>query len=215
MRNLRLCCLVALALFATSARSWASFGDFTYNATLTPGTIASPAGDMMVVLTGQTQKSLNAAGPGGVMADAGMICLMSEPTATGTETFGGQYTIDLFLTDTDSGKSATFALTPPLGLTAQISIPAGAPDSAVTTTDLPPMQSQVIGSTLYTVSAMPSDYFMQPGPPADKGAAGTPGGFMVDIAASPVPEPASVGLLGGLAALLIRRRRRVVPVVSA
>ena len=113
---------------------------------------------------------------------------MSEPFDPSSETVDVHYTISLVLTDQPSGRSATFDLTPPLGLTAQVSIPQIGSATAAHD-DRPPAgrNSASIGSTQYTVSAMPSDYFTEPGPPTDKGA-GPTGGFSVWVTASPVPS---------------------------
>ena len=203
--------IVALLMAWTAARAGAAFGDFTYHTAMTPDALMSPAGDMMAMFTGQTPASLNADSPGGVAAHAGMVCLMSDPGTTGSGTISGQYTINLFITDTDSGQSGTFALTPSQGLVSQITIPSGGIATATTTSDLPPSESAVIGSALYSVSAFPNDFFTPPGAPLDKGEPGPTGGFLLHISATPAPEPAMLSTFVCIVGALSRRRRAAPP----
>jgi len=200
--------VVAVVVAATAPRASAAFGDFTYRTTITPAEISSPAGDMMLTMGGQSASSLNAASVGGAAAHAGGICLIGSSSASGAETISGQYTIDLFLTDTDSGQSGTLALTPPRGLLSQVTIPPAGDATAVTTSDLPPVESALIGSALYTVSAS-ADFFIPPGAPLDKGRPGLTGGFVLHVVAAAVPEPAMTGLFCGIMIFLRRRRCRV------
>lgn len=192
-------------MLVSSSLSAARFGEFAMRSTLTPDTAASASGHTMVMLGGLT--NMDSYGAGGVLTDVGTVCLMSEPFDPSSETVNVHYSISLVLTDQPSGRSATFDLTPPGGLTAQVTIPQIGSATSHTITDLPPQETQLIGSTQYTVSALPSNYFTEPGPPTDKGA-GPTGGFNVWITAAPVPEPATcAAALLGLAAAAIRRRR--------
>ena len=187
----------------SSSLAGARFGEFGIRSTLTPDTAASASGQTMVMLGGIT--NMDSYGAGGVLTDVGTVCLMSEPFDPSSETVNVHYTISLLLTDQPSGRSATFVLTPPLGLTAQVTIPQVGNAASHTVTDLPPAETQLIGSTEYTISALPSDYFIEPGPPTDKGA-GPTGGFSVWITASPVPEPALLAIVAiGICAASRRR----------
>jgi len=194
------------SLLLTSTAFGAKFGEFALRSTLSPDTAASASGQTMVMLGGINNMDLFGAAPG-TAAQVGTVCLMSEPFDPSSETVAVHYTISLTLIDQQSGQSATLDLIPPAGLSADVTIPAHGNAISHTITDLPPTVSALIGSAEYTVSALPSDYFIEPGPPTDKGA-GPTGGFTLWITATPVPEPASLAtFFASLAAIALRRRR--------
>jgi hypothetical protein len=167
--------------------------------------MASPTGFAMASLGGQPITTLSA-GSGTVDAHAGMICLMTESGVYSSDAINAPYTIDLLLTDSDSGQSHTFSLTPTKGLTSNVAFPLVGNATATTTTDLPPAVSDVVGSTLYTISADPQKYFSPPGVPEDKGRPGLTGGFILEVSAAPAPEPGLCVVIAALP-LLLRRRR--------
>ena len=200
------CSLLALAVLLVPATAPAAqFGEFAMRSALTPDTAASASGQTMVMLGGTTDMDLFGAAPG-VRVPVGTVCLMSEPFDPSTETVIVHYTIAVTITDQQSGHSATLDLVPPAGLTAQVTIPAVGAATSHTITDLPATVSAQIGSAEYTLSALPADYFTEPGPPSEKGA-GDVGGFGVWVSASPIPEPAALALPAALAASTLRRRR--------
>jgi hypothetical protein len=197
---------ICAGLLAAPPVMGARFGEFAMRSTLSPDTAASASGQTMVMLAGTNNMDLFGAAPG-VRTQVGTVCLMSEPFDPASESVTVRYTISLTLIDQLSGESATLGLTPPAGLTADVTIPTRGNAISHTVTDLPATVSARIGSAEYTVSALPGDYFTEPGPPNDKGA-GDVGGFSLWITATPVPEPATcLSLPGAFASIAIRRRR--------
>jgi len=211
--------MLAASTLVAGQQAHAAFADFQYGTTVTPSpinpTASVPAQGSVINQAGvgtypaPTGAVTNAAvnGPLGSDITVGTITVTDLGLGAYTDTYGPTViTVNLALRDVDSTAVGLFTFAGILS--GQVSSNGTTSAAAIFNPFVAQSQTQLIGSTLYTVRIIPSKAFTAPGSPPS-GGTGLAGTYSFNVVAA-VPEPASVGLLalGGVALAFGYRRHK-------
>jgi hypothetical protein len=221
-RMFGLAVLVAVVAQAAERQAMAGFADFQYGTTVTPspinptasvpaqGSVLNQAGVGSYPAPSGIVNNAAVLGPLGVDITVGTLTVTDLGLGAYTDTYGPTtITVDLALRDVDSSAVGLFAFTGILS--GQVASNGTTSGSSINNPFVAASQTELIGSTLYTVRIIPTKDFTAPGSPPSGGTglAGTYS-FNVTAARAGVPEPASIALMGcgGLFVVVLSRRRR-------
>lgn len=222
-------CYAIAAVVAAAALMVApeAVADFEYGTQVSPNPYSPTSGDMVSQLNqnsignfaSPSSPSFDASGPGGTNITVAQLQIQeSNGTAPFHDSYSDQsVTVDVKIKDLSTSVSGVFTFTGLYTQSPQAQFVSSNGTSTASNFNNPwsvfQSKTELIGSTLYTVTIFPDKAFTAPNPPDIATGVSPPdrlGSFVFNVSAKPAPEPSSfvlmgLGLVGGVFSLYRRR----------